>query len=228
MTTSHEFPTPSQILDGKVIIPIEPQRDWKTYVVDMADSQDHWLSYAFRGFEEMYRQKGKIDHFVVIGTGSGVDAIGAIEIMHPKRVTVTDLAPAILERARENIAIYQQNGGKKIPVTFGLGSLCEPLGTDKADVIYANLPNLPVPPEQKVRLMEGGTSAVFFDPDSITHVPDAIERNLLSLQHAFLLQALNHLSDHGKVVMSLGARMPLDAIYSLVLRDMNRISVSFA
>jgi len=161
MTIRPEAPTPSLILDGKIVIPIESDRDWKEYIVDMANAADHWLSYAFRGFEEVRRQVGAIEHFAAVGTGSGVDAIGAIEILHPQKVSVTDVAPAFLERARENIAVYQQNGGQQVPVAFGLGGLCEPLGADTVDVIYTNLPNLPAPPELKARLMEGGTSAVF-------------------------------------------------------------------
>ncbi len=122
MTETREVPNPSHILDGRVPLLPQSEVDWRSYVQKLADSQGHWLSYAFKGFEQVKKLKGDIKHFVSIGTGSGLDAIGAIEIMQPKRVTVTDVAPAFLNRARENILLYQANAGRQVPVTFGLGN----------------------------------------------------------------------------------------------------------
>ena len=63
--------------------------------------------------------------------------------------------------------------------------LCEPLGDEPADLIYTNLPNLPVPPELKNKLMENGVSAAYFDPDTVSGIPNKFSQPLLSLQYAF-------------------------------------------
>src|SRR3989344_3250252 len=117
----------SPLLNGYAGSPILVIDDEVSYVSNIEDPRNHWLYYAFKGFGVLRDRSLPIHHFVAIATGPGIDAIGAMEILRPRRVTVTDLVPAAIERAKENIARYQKTG-KKIPVSFAIGNLCEPLG----------------------------------------------------------------------------------------------------
>lgn len=215
MSGVQEISAAQKILDGKELVAVPENQDWLGWIGDIAVNRDHWLSYAFRGFQILNQKGVQVNHFVSIGTGSGIDAIGALEIFRPQTVTVTDLAPAILSRAKENIIRYQQNGGSQARINFGLGSLCEPLGDEPADLIYTNLPNLPVPPELKNKLMENGVSAAYFDPDTVSGIPNKFSQPLLSLQYAFLLQAKKYLSNNGRVLLNLGVRMPVKTVEEL-------------
>ena len=116
-----EISAAQKILDGKELVAVPENQDWLGWIGDIAVNRDHWLSYAFRGFQILNQKGVQVNHFVSIGTGSGIDAIGALEIFRPQTVTVTDLAPAILSRAKENIIRYQQNGGSQARINFGLG-----------------------------------------------------------------------------------------------------------
>ena len=204
----------SPLLNGHVGSPILVIDDEASYVSNIEDPRNHWLYYTFRGFERLRDRGTPVHHFVSIATGPGIDAIGAMEILSPKRVTVTDLVPVAIERARENITRYQKTG-KKIPVTFAVGNLCEPLGDDRADIIYANIPNIPIEPDRKDQLMDGITAATFFDPETVKGVPTRINKHLLALQYTFLQQAKNNLTPDGMVVVNLGARFPIDIVSEL-------------
>lgn len=189
--------------------------DETSYVSNIEDPQNHWLYYAFRGFKTVKNQHiNSVNHFVAIATGPGIDAIGAMEILNPKRVTVTDLVPIAINRAKENIDRYQILG-KKIPVSYLIGDLCKPLGNDKADIIYANIPNIPIEPRRKDELMDGITAASFFDPTTVNGIPELFNKYLLALQYSFLLQAKKNLTPKGMVIVNLGVRIPLRVVDAL-------------
>lgn len=223
MSNKEEVSTTQQVLDGKQLVTVPGEKDWSAWIANIAVSHDHWLAYAFQGFQELKEQGFPVKHFVSIGTGSGIDAIGALEIFRPKTVTVTDLAPSILSRAKENLTCYQANGGQTATINYGLGDLCNPLGNQLADLIYANLPNLPVPPELKDKLMENGISAAFYDPETVADIPDKFKRYLLTLQYAFLRQAKKNLKPDGRIALNLGARVPLSLIEDLFISTGYRV-----
>jgi len=204
----------SKLIPKQLSAPLRIIDDGEAYVSNITDPQNHWLYYAFEGFNALSKQGKKIGHFVSIATGPGVDAIGAMEILHPERITVTDLVSTAIDQARENISRYQELG-ERTPVTYVVGNLCEPLGNDTADVIYANLPNIPIPTELLDQLLEGITAASYFDPETLQGVPEDLGKYLLSLQYAFLQQAKSHLTPDGQVLLNLGARMPITAINDL-------------
>lgn len=197
--------------------PILVADDGTSYVSNIEDPRNHWLYYAFRGFEVLKKRNISLEHFVTIATGPGIDAIGAMEILKPDRITVTDLVPAAIARAKENITRYQIRS-KKIPVSYLIGNLCEPLGDDKADVIYANIPNIPIQPEKRSKLMDGITAATFFDPNTVKDIPQQLNRYLLALQYTFLLQAKRNLRTGGRAVINLGVRVPINMVKELFNR----------
>ncbi|MBI2012259.1 50S ribosomal protein L11 methyltransferase [Candidatus Daviesbacteria bacterium] len=189
--------------------------DETSYVSNIEDPKNHWLYYAFKGFKVLKNHYSlDINHFVTIATGPGIDAIGAMEILNPERITVTDLVPSAIDRARENISRYQLQG-KKIPINYLVGNLCEPLGTDKADIIYANIPNIPIETRKRNRLMEGITAASFFDPNTVRAVPQCLNKHLLALQYTFLKQAKKNITPQGMIIINLGVRFPLKIVKTL-------------
>lgn len=194
--------------------PILVTRDETSYISNIDDPQNHWLYYAFRGFEVLKKRKPIINHFVTIATGPGIDAIGAMEILNPRRITVTDLVPAAIKIAKENIIRYQKKG-KKIPVRYLIGNLCKPLGNDKADIIYANIPNIPIEARRKNQLMNGITAASFFNPNTVSKVPQHLNKYLLALQYTFLKQARKNIDPKGMVIINLGIRFPLRIVHEL-------------
>ena len=137
-----------------------------------------------------------------------------MEILSPKKVIVTDLVPAAIKSAKKNVARYQKTG-KKIPVSFVVGNLCDPLGDNKADIIYANIPNIPIKSDRKNQLLDGITASTFFDLGLVNGVPEKINKHLLALQYKFLQQAKDHLTQNGIVVINLGARFPIKIIDQL-------------
>jgi methylase of polypeptide subunit release factors len=182
-------------------------------VADLADPANPGLYYALRGFEAVRDQGGQVKHFVSIGVGTGLDAIAAMESFLPERVTVTDVVATAIQRAKEMITHYQEQAGAHIPVAYLVGNLCEPLSEDeKADVIYAHLPHLPMAPEPRGRGIPAAPDA---DTETISVVPELINRYLLALHYTFLQQARTHLTPNGQVLLNFGLHVPLDIVEAL-------------
>ena len=82
----------------------------------------------------------------LIGTGAGLDALAAIEVLAPTRVLVTDLHHDVVAEAVRNI---QENllEPRAVQVEGMVGSLGTPLldGQETVDLLYENLPNIPLP-----------------------------------------------------------------------------------
>jgi hypothetical protein len=56
-----------------------------TYDFDPQNLKDSWLYPVFLGLLELKKQGFKPNSFATIGTGSGIDSIGAFELFHPKQ-----------------------------------------------------------------------------------------------------------------------------------------------
>ncbi len=74
-----------------------------------------------------------------LGTGGGCIAISLALQMPRARVVATDLVPAALDLARRNADRF----GVASRIDFRLGSLLDPLGPDRFDVVCGNLPYIP-------------------------------------------------------------------------------------
>jgi len=110
-----------------------------------------------------------------VGTGPGIDAIGAKTILDPKVTVMTDVHPNVVPLAAENFRRFHPDAKH----TALLGNLCEPLRQQGilADVIYANLPNIPADDEQEI--LQGTHSATFIPSSSLKHVPEQYNKYLL-------------------------------------------------
>lgn len=195
---------------------VEAEMNEHTYELDLAHPKDNWLYPAFRAFQNLKAKldarKEKVGTFVTIGTGPGLDAIGGLEIFTPSEVVVTDLHPDVVPIAKRNFQRYLGTYGIPSPRFQALeGYLTEPLRQKHitADVIYANLPN--VPSHDKVRLYNDQNTASYFDASKV-HAPEELSRYLLAMQHTFLKNAHGSLKPGGSVVLNLGGRVPTEMV----------------
>ena len=119
------------------------------------DVEANWVWHAFEGMARLRRKlTSEGPHpqsFAAIGTGTGVDAIGA-GLIFPglKTIAVTDIEPGVLAQGLENV---RGNVSPATTVSGFVGDLCRPLYVlpQRFDLIYANLPNLPVAPKEAAR-----------------------------------------------------------------------------
>lgn len=198
-------------IDRRVVVDVNEH----SYEVDLEDAKNNWLYPAFLGFTELcarLQKEGKrVDTFVTVGTGPGIDAIGAFEILYPRTVIMTDVHPDVLPLAQKNFSQHVPNG-QVVSQTLQ-GSLLEPLQARhlKVDVIYANVPNVPFTQAADALLSEQLTSS-FFNPKISAGVPQDIRRYMLSMQYRTVQAAYDCLVPGGSVLINLGGRVPVDLV----------------
>jgi hypothetical protein len=182
----------------------------KTYpVTEITDKS--WLSFAFKAFSQL-TSKIEVKDALAIGTGNGLDALGAIEIFNLDSVTVTDILEESIVIARENI-IANLKEETQVRIDYCIGDLLLCVPPDRQfDLIYENLPNLPAPKE--IDLNAGLNSSNFFDPNLYT-VPEIFDTHLLALHYLCLQQAYNRIRIGGGIITSIGGRVPLEIVFKL-------------
>jgi hypothetical protein len=180
----------------------------------LEDLQADWVSsVAVPAFKIVAARRGLGASFCSIGTGTGLDALGAVEALGATRVGVTDVHEDVVATARANI-LSNLRGGHAVDLRAGTGDLLSPLaeGEPRFDVIYENLPN--VPANASVALAGERASSSFFPPRS-EDVPERIANALLTLHYVALLQARTFLAPGGVILSMLGARVPLQSFLDM-------------
>ena len=194
-------------------IPLQPKIEFNdsTYDCNPEDFKDNWLYIAFLAFKKLKKEKIKVGTFVTIGTGPAIDAIGAAEIFSPELVVLTDINPNVIDIAYRNFLNYSLR--KKIKFNTLEGDLCEPLikNSIKADLIYANLPNIP---NDEINLLNMETST-FINSEITKDVPAIYKNYLLSTQYKFLIGAKECLMKDGFALLNIGARVSVDLLNKL-------------
>lgn len=170
-----------------------------------AAPEESWLPIAFRAFAALARARVVRD-MLILGTGNGLDALGALEILDPARLTVTDLHEACVEAARANVLAHLDPATQR-RLQFLAGDLFAPVPAGfRFDLVYENLPNIPAP--AGVDLRRGRNSGRYFDPASL-RVPEPFDRYLVALHFRCLREARSHLRAGSCVLTAIGGRMPL-------------------
>lgn len=193
--------------------PVMAKFNEHTYEYDPS-FKDNWVFFALKGFQNLQRlieAEGNAVHtFATIGTGAGLDAIGAQAIFHPKTMILTDVHPDVLSVARENVTPFTN----KQEVIFQHGNLCEPLRMMgmQADVIYANLPLIPY---SGSNLLDGMNSSSYVSTKAYEHTPEIYKKHLLGIIHTFLKEACFSLKPQGSVVVNLGGRIPVALVQQM-------------
>jgi hypothetical protein len=166
--------------------------------------------------DEMKGSQRSVRSFCTIGTGTGTDALAAIEIFNPNNVVVTDIHPDVVAQAVLNIR-------KNLPTTHKIsiegisGPLCRPLMHRGMtfDLIYENLPNLE--PTAGTDVLADTNAASFFPVEDIstTTIPTAIRQDLLSSHFICLKEAQPCLATGGTILCSIGGRRPVNSLLAM-------------
>lgn len=181
-----------------------------TYPLEPSPEQS-WLPIAFRAFARLARRI-TVKNVLIIGTGNGLDALGAADIFDLRTLTVTDLYEESLTVARENILAHLEDP-EAIELSFYAGDLmsCVPPGRSFC-LLYENLPNIPASGEQELR--RGTIGGRFFE--ATEHgVPELFESHLLALHYRCLQEALPRVRVGGGVLTAIGGRMSHDVAFGL-------------
>jgi hypothetical protein len=140
----------------------------------------------------------------------GLDALAGVELLDAEVLGVTDLFPDVVEAAAQNVR-RNLAPGHSVVLHAGAGDLLAPLRASGAtfDLIYENLPNLPLANAAKVEVDK--TSAAFLAPRD-EPLPQAVRDWLLALHYLALVQAHDFLKPGGAVLSTIGARLPLSVL----------------
>jgi hypothetical protein len=173
--------------------------------------EESWLPIAFRAFARLAERMAVRD-LLIVGTGNGLDALGAAEIFDLRSLTVTDLYEASLSVAQENVLAHLIDAGE-IELSFDAGDLlsCVP-PAQRFSLVYENLPNIPAAGEVDMR--RGAIAGRFYEAGAL-EAPEVFEAYLLALHHRCLRDAWPHVRAGGGVLTAIGGRMPQDVAFRL-------------
>jgi methylase of polypeptide subunit release factors len=172
--------------------------------------EESWLPIAFRAFARI-GAAAPVRDVLIIGTGNGVDALGAAEILDPRSLTVTDLFESGLAVSRANVEAHLDDGA--IDLAFHAGDLLAGVPPDRLfDLVYENLPNIPARPG--AQMARGTISGRFFEDDGL-EVPSPYGEYLLALHHRFLGEVRERVRPGGGVLTALGGRVPDQVLLGL-------------
>lgn len=177
----------------------EPRADWVASV-------------AVPAFKALAQMGVLAPRFCTVGTGAGLDVLAAVEILKSNIVGFTDLHEDVLADARENIQSNLLDQG--VELIGGAGDILSPVAgsLSNVDVIYENLPNIPM--AESGDIADGQTSSTFIAERS-EKIPGFVEKNLVTLHYLALQQARQVLRVGGRVLSSIGGRIPLSEILAL-------------
>jgi methylase of polypeptide subunit release factors len=186
------------------------------YLPHLDDLESDWLhAVAVPAFKLLRKQRrGRpFGSFAAIGTGPGLDVLAAAEILGASRVGLTDLDPAVVAAAENNV---RRNipASRRPVIQAAAGDLLAPLIRfgDTYDVIYENLPNIPVKSAKRVAVARNSGSN--FVPRK-EEIPEFVHTLMLDLHYLALVQARDFLAPHGAVLSTIGARVPLKDLLAL-------------
>lgn len=184
------------------------------YLPKTEDIKSDWVAYIAAPAFKLIREKlgHDIESFVSIGTGSGIDVLTGIELLGAKRVGFTDLQRSVVAAAAQNVRNNLKSNN--IEFEFGDGDLLQPLQNGKRnyDVIYENLPNVPLASNTKI---EDKRNSGHYLEKRIELIPEFVHEQMLDLHYLALKQARDYLAENGAVYSTLGGRVPLSAFIKL-------------
>jgi hypothetical protein len=173
--------------------------------------EQSWLPIAFRAFARLARRIA-VQDVLIIGTGNGLDALGAAEILDPHTLTVTDLYEESLLVARKNVLAHL-DATAQIELSFHAGDLlsCVP-PQRRFSLVYENLPNLPS--AEGLELRRGTIGGRFFQASEL-EVPERYATRLLALHYRCLQDAWPRVRPAGGVLTAIGGRVSHDMVMAM-------------
>ena len=179
---------------------------------------DNWSYFTAAGFIAL-RDRNMFPRVVsVVGIGSGVEGIAAERVFHGslRHLIISDVEEEVALGAGRNVRAHLPSRSSA-RITACVGSFCEPMVEAglMADIIHANIPNLPSSDTTDLsRGEERGTflrSTLYEDYNP----PEKYVKWALGAQYAYLKSAQGALSDRGSVLTEVGGRVPLELLYEL-------------
>ncbi|GHT80557.1 hypothetical protein AGMMS49960_17740 [Betaproteobacteria bacterium] len=226
---AHSVPAGTPLtIDAAHYLGVSPIRhvkpEWRIIVAERAfrpnpeNPQADWLpTVVVPALKLIVEDRGPVKSFASIGAGAGVDILTGIEILGATVVGATDVFPDITEAAEWNI---RQNLSNEHPVDVHVnhGDLLTPLqGRGLSfDVIYENLPNIPI---DNANALEEKRKSSNFVPPRTEKIPQFAHDHLLALHYVALKQSLEFLSADGFVISTLGGRVPLEYLSRLAVES---------
>ncbi len=185
-----------------------------------------------------HRDSGnKVTKFATIGTGSGLDAVGALEVFPLEQLAMTDLHPAVVQAAAGNVLAATEGIHALSKVVNSMialpGDLCSPLQVKPIsfDLIYGkfpnpsaiyfvsscfpleNLPNIPL--DTKMRKLFSGQTSSTYVPERHEKIVNIANDSLLALHWLCMVQARELLAPQGAIISSMGGRVPISNMITM-------------
>ncbi len=174
------------------------------------DLWDNWFPFAWVAFQRL-SGSAQVRSFATIGTGPGVDAIGALHAFNNlETLVLTDIDEKVVPVAKRNVERYVG----VVSFVALVGSLCRPLREHdiKVDLIYENLPNIPDADD----VVAGYGKASRYKAGSFDLSDEQAKKYLLESHLAFLIEAKESLNQKGSVICSIGGRVPYNILRSTI------------
>ncbi len=190
------------------------------YLPHIDDIENDWLAFiAVPAFKLARKQAGKdFDSFASIGTGSGLDVLAGAETLGASKLGFTDLQDVVVDIAAKNV----KNGLVNLEsnaLLYGAGDLYDPFrglsedfGNERFDVIYENLPNVPLSQE---KVVTDNRNTGHYLEERREPIPDEVHKDMLDLHFLALNQAPDFLTENGFLLSLMGGRVTLDSFVRL-------------
>jgi len=158
---------------------------------------------------------GEIKSFLSIGSGPGLDVLASYEVFGSSKLGLTDLQGSIVKSAVQNIKSNLLEP-EKVEVSGYPGDLFEPLrnaeGNPRFDIIYENLPNVPIPEDADINKSRSSTS---YTEKRSEKIPEEVKAGLLDLHYLAIQQVHEFLEEKGALISLISGVIPIDTVKSI-------------
>jgi len=181
---------------------------------------DDWFAHsALPALKLIEKERpGEIKSFLSIGSGPGLDVLASAEVFGSKKLALTDLQENVVKSGVQNIKSNLLEP-EKIEVNGYSGDLFEPLRSkansnenQRFDVIYENLPNVPLPENKDIN--ESRSSTAFLEKRN-EKIPREVKDALLDLHYLAIQQVHEFLNKNGALISLISGVIPIDTIKSI-------------
>ncbi|ORY37322.1 hypothetical protein LY90DRAFT_511253 [Neocallimastix californiae] len=181
---------------------------------------DDWFAHsALPALKLIEKEKpGEIKSFLSIGSGPGLDVLASAEVFGSKKLALTDLQENVVKSGVQNIKSNLLEP-EKVEVNGYSGDLFEPLRSkenanenQRFDIIYENLPNVPIPEDEDIN--KSRSSTVFLEKRS-EKIPGEVKEALLDLHYLAIQQVHEFLNKNGALISLISGVIPIDTIKSI-------------
>jgi hypothetical protein len=194
--------------------PVLLEQTEQTYPLE-ASPGESWLPIAFRAFARIAeRNLPRVQALLILGSGNGLDALGAADIFDLRSLAVTDLSAQCVATICQNV-LNNLRSDAALELSFHAGDLFSGIAPEcEFDLVYENLPNIPASEKLRDELHLGTHSGRFFDARGV-EVPPPFGDYLLALHFRCLIEARTYVRSGGGVLTAIGGRMPDEVAFGL-------------